>query len=104
VFCPLCCILRMSFRVALGNPSGGFGQGIYTSSASNKAASYSPNGAMLLTKMVLGRVRYVAQFNEVMSCPRGYNSVVFDRMNGQLNETVVYNDSAIRPVFLIIFD
>jgi len=59
---------------------------------------------MLLTKVILGRIRHVSQFNEVMSCPRGFNSVVYHRMNGQLNETVVYNDSAIRPVFLIIFE
>jgi len=101
--CSLCCILRTSFRVTLGSPAGAFGQGIYTSSASNKAASYAPNGAMLLNKVVLGRVRCVSRFNEVMSCPPKFNSVVFNRMNGQLNETVVYNDSAIRPVFLIIF-
>jgi len=29
--------------------------------------------------------------------------VVFDRMNGTLNETIVYTDDAIRPVFLLIF-
>jgi len=29
--------------------------------------------------------------------------VVFDRMNGELNETVVYTDDAIRPVYLIVF-
>ena len=29
--------------------------------------------------------------------------VVFDRQNGALNETIVYSDDAIRPVFLITF-
>jgi len=101
--CALCSILRTSFKVSLADRGGAFGRGIYTSSASNKASSYSTNGAMLLTKVVLGKVRKVSAFNEVMSLPSGFDSVVFDRMNGQLNETVIYNDNAIRPVFLIIF-
>ncbi|KDR78415.1 hypothetical protein GALMADRAFT_245586 [Galerina marginata CBS 339.88] len=103
--CPLCSILRTSFKTSLASPSGAFGPGIYSSSASNKAYSYtnSGNGAMLLTKVVLGKVRQVNGWNEVMSCPAGFNSVVFDRQGGALNETIVYTDDAIRPVFLIIF-
>jgi len=58
---------------------------------------------MFLTKVVLGKVRTVSTFNEVMSCPPGYQSVVFDRQNGTLNETIVYRNDAIRPVFLILF-
>ncbi|EED81335.1 predicted protein [Postia placenta Mad-698-R] len=98
--CAVCNILRTSFSVELANPSGAyvlikfiivymtlltrtslplsdsFGAGIYTSSASNKF---------------------------VIALPSGYDSVVFDRMNGQLNETIVYANDAIRPVYLIIF-
>ena len=29
--------------------------------------------------------------------------VVYDRQNGALNETIVYSDDAIRPVFLLVF-
>ncbi|KAF8901076.1 hypothetical protein CPB84DRAFT_1778420 [Gymnopilus junonius] len=103
--CPLCSILKSSFKTSLAKPSGAFGPGIYTSSASNKAYSYtsSGSGAMLLTKVILGKVRQVNGWNEVMSCPPGFNSVVFDRQNGSLNETIVYSDDAIRPVFLVIF-
>jgi hypothetical protein len=89
--------------VSLANPGGAFGQGIYTSSAANKSASYSPNGIMFLNKVVLGNAYRVGQFAEVRSCPPGYNSVVFDRNNGNLNETIVYRNDAIRPVFLIVF-
>jgi len=91
--------------VSLANPGGAFGQGIYTSSASNKAGSpnYAPDGVLFLAKVTLGKVRYVSRFAEVKSLPPGYNSVVFDRMNGKLNESVVYEDAAIRPVFMIIF-
>ena len=76
---------------------------------------------MLLTKVVLGTVRKVNGWNEVMACPPGFNSVrfffwliiefkliisfqvVFERQNDCLNETIVYSDDAIRPVFLIMF-
>ncbi|PPQ90293.1 hypothetical protein CVT25_013118 [Psilocybe cyanescens] len=103
--CALCSILRTSFKTSLANPSGAFGPGVYSSSASNKAFSYTGagTGAVLLSKVVLGNVRAVNGWNEVMSCPPGFNSVVFDRQNGSLNETIVYTDDAIRPVFLMIF-
>lgn len=103
--CALCSILRTSFEVSLANPYGGFGAGIYSSSAANKAYSYSNGGrgAIILTKVVLGTAYKVSAFNEVMSCPPGHNSVVFNRQNGILNETIVYTNDAIRPVFLIIF-
>jgi hypothetical protein len=76
---------------------------------------------MFLTKVTLGKVRYVNRFAEVKQCPSGFDSasllhhlqdrfeliahlqVVFDRMSGRLNETVVYSDDAIRPLFLIVF-
>ncbi|KAF9526066.1 hypothetical protein CPB83DRAFT_770963 [Crepidotus variabilis] len=103
--CALCCILKTSFKTSLANPHGAFGPGIYTSSAANKAHSYSNhgNGALLLTKVVLGQVHSVTQFGEVSSCPAGKHSVVFDRNAGALNETIIYSDDAIRPVFMIIF-
>ncbi|KAJ2921131.1 hypothetical protein H1R20_g15969, partial [Candolleomyces eurysporus] len=102
--CAVCNILKTSFKVDLAKPSGAFGKGVYTSSASNKAFSYcKEDGALLLNKAVLGRVRQVHGWNEVMSCPPEHDSVVFDRFRGVLNETIFYSDDAIRPVFLIIF-
>jgi len=104
--CALCSILKSSFKTELANPSGAFGAGVYTSSAANKAYSYSANGrgAMLLTKVILGTPYPVTAFGAVSSCPAGYHSVVFDRNNGSLNETIVYSNDAIRPVFLIMFN
>jgi len=58
---------------------------------------------MFMAKVVLGIVHNVTGFAEVTSCPNGKQSVVFDRMDGELNETVVYTNDAIRPVFLIVF-
>lgn len=101
--CSVCSILKTSFQVKLARSSGAFGAGVYTSAASNKSANYTTSGIMFLNKVVLGNVHHVSQFADVNSCPRGYQSVVFDRMNGQLNETVVYTNDAIRPVFLIMF-
>ncbi|KAF9477462.1 ADP-ribosylation [Pholiota conissans] len=103
--CALCSILKTSFKTSLANPGGAFGPGIYSSSASNKAYSYtsSGSGAIILTKVILGIVRAVSGWKEVTACPPGSHSVVFDRQNGSLNETIVYSDDAIRPVFLITF-
>ncbi|OSX60037.1 hypothetical protein POSPLADRAFT_1149057, partial [Postia placenta MAD-698-R-SB12] len=102
--CPLCNILKTSFNTNLGSPEGGFGAAIYTSSAANKFYNYSqPGGAILLNKVALGRVYNASNFREVTSLPAGYNSVVFDRDNGRLNETIVYHNDAIRPVFLLVF-
>jgi len=102
--CALCSILRTSFKVGLANPGGSFGAGVYTSSAASKAYGYMRgSGAMILTKVVLGKVYKVGTvWNRVSSCPSGYNSVVYDE-NGTSNETIIYTDDAIRPVFLIIF-
>ncbi|EAU87624.2 hypothetical protein CC1G_09721 [Coprinopsis cinerea okayama7 len=102
--CSMCNILKTSFKLLAFFILNRFGAGVYTSSASNKAFSFSnTSGAVLVTKVVLGKVRTVSAWNEVMSCPTGYDSVIFDRQNGTLNETVVYTDDAIRPVFLITF-
>ncbi|KIM75125.1 hypothetical protein PILCRDRAFT_684926 [Piloderma croceum F 1598] len=101
--CSVCSILKTSFQVKFARSSGAFGAGVYTSTASNKSANYTTSGIMFLNKVVLGNVHHVSQFAVVNSCPRGFQSVMFDRMNGQLNETVVYTNDAIRPVFLIVF-
>lgn len=84
----------------MAKPSGAFGSGVYTSTASNKAANYA-NGMLIVTKVVLGRIYSVNRFAQVKNCPANYNSVVYDRQNGKLNETIVYEDAAIRPVYLI---
>jgi len=97
--CAVCSILKTSFQVSLANPGGSFGQGIYTSSASNKSAGYS-SGVMFLTKVVMGKVYKVT--SSARSCPSGHQSVVYNA-NGPSDETVVYTNEAIRPVFLIIF-
>jgi hypothetical protein len=76
--CPVCSILKTSFKISLANTSGAFGAGVYTSSAPNKAYNYTGgngNGALLLTKVVLGNIKTVQAFAEVTSCPPGFDSV-----------------------------
>jgi len=104
--CPTCNIIRTSFKVELSRAAHrlSFGQGIYTSSAANKASTFSGrSGVMFVAKVVLGKVWTVNRHEAVSTCPVGYDSVVFDKQNGQLNETVVYKDEAIRPIYLIVF-
>jgi len=96
--CALCSILRTSFKVSLANPSGSFGAGIYSSSSASKARGYS-GGPIILTKVVLGKA-YDTSAGFVRSCPNGYDSVVH-AANAVNNETIVYTDDAIRPVFLL---
>jgi len=100
--CNACSIIRTSFEVSLARENRAFGQGVYTSAASNKSDKYSSSGVMFVTKVVLGRVYKVSDFAEVSSCPRGYDSVVLEGRN-KWNETVVYTNDAIRPVYLIIY-
>ncbi|KDQ12130.1 hypothetical protein BOTBODRAFT_635029 [Botryobasidium botryosum FD-172 SS1] len=102
--CGICGVLKTSYKVGVANASGGFGAGVYTSTASNKAHEYiGSNGAMLLNKVCLGNVYNASHFRQVTSLPPGYNSVVFNNDGGQTNETIVYENDAIRPVFLIVF-
>jgi len=102
--CSLCSILRTSFKTSLAG-NGCFGRGIYSSSSPQKAHAYmGGTGAMVLTKVVLGKVWDVCTQSHVTSLPAGYNSVVYNPANTpSANETIVYTDDAIRPVFLIIF-
>ena len=46
-----------------------------------RSYSYTRNGtgAIILTKVVLGKIRNVAGWNEVMACPPGFDSVSIHR-------------------------
>ncbi|KAJ2924076.1 hypothetical protein H1R20_g13018, partial [Candolleomyces eurysporus] len=98
--CAICNILKTSYKVEVAN-LGSFGQGVYTSSASNMSFGFcGAGGAMLLNKVVLGKSVQVSSC--LSSCPAGYDSVVYDPQ-GASNETIVYSNDALRPVFLIMF-
>ncbi|KAF8808619.1 ADP-ribosylation [Phlegmacium glaucopus] len=113
--CSLCCIMRTSFDVSLWGKKTGwgrFGKGIYTSSTSSKSNDYSHNDcksqlkAILLNKVIVGKGCKLLQDNtSLTSPPAGYDSVLAEK-GGSLNydELVVYDNDAIRPSFLVMYE
>jgi len=113
--CSLCCIMKSSFDLAFFSKQtnfGRFGKGIYTSSTSSKSDSYSRNGctsgwkAILLNKVVVGRGRKMKDNNTRLTAPpAGYDSVLAE-VGAALNydELVVYDNDAIRPSYLVMYD
>jgi len=115
--CSLCCIIRSSFQLAkFGQRTnfGRFGQGIYTSATSSKANDYVAQAlgtsakykAILLNNVVMGKVEKLTRENQHLTEPSpGYDSVVGEP-GGDLNydESIVYKNEAIRPLYLVIFD
>ncbi|KAJ7624798.1 ADP-ribosylation [Roridomyces roridus] len=110
--CSLCQIIRTSFKKKFSLDSGMFGKGIYVSSTSSKAAGYSQNSqpsnykAILLNNVVVGRAY---ETNEPMqgrtAPPAGYDSVCgLPGTALKFDETCVYDDDAIRPTYLILYD
>ncbi|KAF8896054.1 hypothetical protein BD779DRAFT_559143 [Infundibulicybe gibba] len=113
--CYLCSIIRKSYdvhRCGSKHKFRRFGTGIYTTSCSSKADDYLHNvdnnsalRVMLVNRVVLGKAhkrRHNA--THLSEPPRGHHSVV-GVPGGDLNyrETVVYNNDAIRPAYLIVY-
>ncbi|KAF9440535.1 ADP-ribosylation [Macrolepiota fuliginosa MF-IS2] len=113
--CHLCCIIRNSFDVkkcGTKNKFCRFGTGIYTTSVSSKADDYTRNvngntatRALLLNRVIVGNPKMrTRNAVNLLSPPPGCHSVIGEP-GADLNyeETVVYNNDAIRPAFLIIY-
>ncbi|KAF8626115.1 hypothetical protein AX17_006610 [Amanita inopinata Kibby_2008] len=113
--CLLCNVIRNSFdvqRCGMKNKFRRFGTGIYSTACSSKADDYMKNTSnnatlrvMLVNRVVVGksfRRRYNA--TNLTEPPQGYDSV-FGEPGADLNyeETVVYNNDAIRPAYLIVY-
>ncbi|KAG9004307.1 hypothetical protein FRB94_006810 [Tulasnella sp. JGI-2019a] len=113
--CGTCGILRTSFKLVAtrDNIRDRIGRGIHTSSTSSRAHDYSKTTAiessrylsMLLTTVVLGKAYKASTNGETLSAPPGYHSVLRG-VGNELNydDIVVYNEDAIRPAWLIIYD
>jgi len=113
--CSLCCIVRTSYDLNLFGKKTGwgrFGSGIYTSSTSSKSNDYSKNTssskwkAVLLNKVVVGKGYKMLRDSPLMTAPpAGYDSVLAE-VGGTLkyDELVVYNDDAVRPSYLVMYD
>jgi len=111
--CSLCGIISSSFQIVQAGARtnfGRFGTGIYTSATSSKADSYvseaqSGYKSMLLNTVVMGRTIKLTTNNEdLVKPPAGYDAVVGEP-GGDLNydESIVYENDAIRPLFLVIY-
>ncbi|PVF95500.1 ADP-ribosylation [Serendipita vermifera] len=122
--CSLCRIMKHGFDLSMVGAATGFsrfGRGVYTSATSSKSDWYSVNlanstvggvsslKAMLLTKVVVGKGKKLLQGDVTLtSPPPGFNSVIGEPAAtaiGDLNydELVVYDQSAVVPAFLIIY-
>ncbi|KAJ7918515.1 hypothetical protein B0H13DRAFT_1992508 [Mycena leptocephala] len=110
--CSLCQIIRTGYQKKFSLNSGMFGTGIYSSGTSSKAAGYSENcqaskyKAILLNNVVVGRAY---ETNNAMkgstAPPKGYDSVCgLPGTTLKYDETCVYDDDAIRPTYLIMYD
>lgn len=114
--CSLCCILKTSYKLqCFGTKTGWgrFGSGIYTSSTSSKSNDYSRNvmvtpspwKAILLNKVVVGKGYKMKSDNSSLTGPPpGYDSVLGETgVNLNHDELIVYDESAIRPSWLIMY-
>jgi hypothetical protein len=113
--CSLCCIMKTTFDLSVSAKKTNFrrfGMGIYTSSTSSKTDTYSRNGststwkAMLLSRVVVGRgYKMTADNTTLTKPPAGFDSILGE-VGASLNydELVVYNNDAIRPSYLVMYD
>lgn len=100
-YCSLCGIIKSSFQIVHSTRRfnyGRFGKGIYTSATSSKADSYvkqtgvSPNRAVLLNDVVIGKTQKLTVDNPNLTAPpAGFDSVTGEP-GGSLNydECIVY--------------
>ncbi|PPQ92599.1 hypothetical protein CVT25_007291 [Psilocybe cyanescens] len=113
--CHLCSVIRNSFDVqkcGTKHKFRRFGTGIYTTACSSKADDYTLNGdessklrVLLVSRVIVGnphKRRHNA--TDLIEPPCGHHSVIGEP-GADLNyeETVVYNNDAIRPAYLIVY-
>jgi len=113
--CSLCSVIRSSYDINLcgtKNKFSRFGQGIYTTKCSSKADDYTSSERsdlklrfLLVNTVVVGwQNKRMRNKKSMVNAGPGYHSVL-GVPGGDLNyeETVVYNNDAIRPAFLIVY-
>ncbi|EAU83114.1 hypothetical protein CC1G_11640 [Coprinopsis cinerea okayama7 len=113
--CNLCCIIRMSFNVKKCGSKHRFkrfGRGIYTTTCSSKADDYTANieqlsnlRVMLVNRVVVGKPhRRQKNATSLTEPPCGHHSVIGEPgIDLNYEETVVYDNDAIRPAYLIVY-
>ncbi|KAG9041085.1 hypothetical protein FS842_002728, partial [Serendipita sp. 407] len=119
--CSLCNIIRVSYDISYaGIKWGRYGKGIYSTCTSSKASDYSKNAissplkAVLLNEVVIGKGIIMSTDSPGLSGPpAGYDSVLAVprkrlRRGGppaglNYDETIVYRNDAIKPVYLVLY-
>ncbi|KAJ7481395.1 hypothetical protein B0H11DRAFT_2023739 [Mycena galericulata] len=111
--CSLCQIIRGGFKNSKARASGMFGQGIYSTSISSKAAGYSttngrsPYRVLLWNEVALGKKYHATQPRRYATePPPGYDSVhgkTGDSSTLKFEEYCVYDNNAIRPKYLVLY-
>jgi len=110
----MCRIIESSFQLARAGERtnfGRFGEGIYTSATSSKSNDYyggsaSPNRAVLLNDVVMGKtIKLTTNTPNLTEPPAGYDAVIGEP-GGDLNydESIVYTNDAIRASYLIVYN
>ncbi|TEB34609.1 ADP-ribosylation [Coprinellus micaceus] len=113
--CNLCCVIRSSFDVkkcGTKHRFKRFGKGIYATTCSSKADDYTANPkdtsklrVLLLNRVIVGKAhRRQRNATSLTEPPCGYHSVVGEPgVDLNYEETVVYENDAIRPAYLIVY-
>jgi len=113
--CSICSIIQYSFDISRSGSTHHFqrfGAGIYTSACSSKADDYSSNAdqpaglrVLLVSRVVVGNaLKRRKNATSLTGVPVPYHSLIGET-GDDLNyeETVVYDNDAIRPAYLIVY-
>ncbi|KAJ6243827.1 c2h2-like zinc finger protein [Anaeramoeba flamelloides] len=107
--CAVCNICKKGFLLDLSN-GGLFGKGLYYSASAEKSKQYTkiaPNidhRAIFLVKVVCGAAHLIQASNSSLTCPpNNMDCVIFDQNGPNKNETIVYNQNAVLPTYLILY-
>ncbi|KAF6755458.1 hypothetical protein DFP72DRAFT_811528 [Ephemerocybe angulata] len=113
--CNLCCVIRSSFDVKKCGSKHRFkrfGLGIYNTTCSSKADDYTANPdhasnlrVVIASRVIVGRpYRRKKNATTLTEPPCGYHSVIGEPgIDLNYEETVVYNNDAIRPAYVVVY-
>ncbi|KZP04321.1 ADP-ribosylation [Athelia psychrophila] len=113
--CSVCSIIRGSFDIEKCGSKHKFmrfGEGIYSTSCSSKADDYSSNGSaeaglkvLIVSRVVVGKsLKRKMNATNLTELPCGYHSLVGEPGEDlNYSETVVYDNDAIRPAYLMVY-
>lgn len=101
--CGVCNIIRTGFQMKYVGAGAGswYGRGLYSTSQPSTAWKYGNKKGMFVVNVACGNADQDATKNEHYELPGGHHSHVVDHASDEL---VVFDDAAIVPRYLMIFD